>query len=181
MEKTFVFAMFMIFNTIYGISAISVLSGGIYLIIKIDFNEYIIIMIVIGLIMTLISIMGFCSWKKPRLLFFYMILISLVFILEIVVVLFLKYYTGVNNFVKNKISDIVKVNEEEKEKIMKIALIILLSAAGCCLLCFLCGLLYYRKLKEKERKYKDVKLQNDDVLKGIDYTNLNPSASILPN
>ena len=73
MEKTFVFAMLMIFNTIYGISAISVLSGGIYLIIKIDFNEYIIIMIIIGLIMTLISIMGFCSWKKPRLLFFYMI------------------------------------------------------------------------------------------------------------
>ena len=177
MNKIIIFIIFIFFNSIYALSSLSVLVGGIYLIIKIDFNEYLFIIIGTGLIMTGISIMGFCSYKRPRLLIIYMILISLIFILEIVVVFFLKFYTGVNNFVKNKISDIVTVNEEEKEKIMNLALITLICAAGCCLISFLCGLCYYRKLKERERKYKEEQLKNDEVLKGLDHTNLNPNES----
>ena len=173
MDKELIYLIFMFFNTFYGLSAASVIGGGIYLIIKIDFNEYIIIILAAGLIMTLISVIGCISRKRPRLLFIYMILICFIFFVELALALVLKFYTNINDFVKNNISEIMEVNEEEKEKILNIAVIILLSASGFCLLSFLCALFYYRKLKEKERKNKEEKLKGDDVFQGLDYTNLN--------
>ena len=173
MDKDLIYLIFMFFNTFYGLSAASVIGGGIYLIIKIDFNEYIIIILAAGLIMTLISVIGCISRKRPRLLFIYMILICFIFFVELALALVLKFYTNINDFVKNNISEIMEVNEEEKEKILNIAVIILLSASGFCLLSFLCALFYYRKLKEKERKYKEEKLKGDAVFQGLDYTNLN--------
>ena len=173
MDKELIYLIFMFFNTFYGLSAASVIGGGIYLIIKIDFNEYIIIILAAGLIMTLISVIGCISRKRPRLLFIYMILICFIFFVELALALVLKFYTNINDFVKNNISEIMEVNEEEKEKILNIAVIILLSASGFCLLSFLCALFYYRKLKEKERKYKEEKLKGDAVFQGLDYTNLN--------
>ena len=181
MDKDLIYLIFMFFNTFYGLSAASVIGGGIYLIIKIDFNEYIIIILASGLIMTLISIIGCISRKRPRLLFIYMILICLIFFIELALALVLKFYTNINDFVKNNISEIIEVNEEEKEKILNIAVIILLSASGFCLLSFLCALFYYRKLKEKERKYKEEKLKGDAVFQGLDYTNLNPDMTTASN
>ena len=181
MDKELIYLIFMFFNTFYGLSAASVIGGGIYLIIKIEFNEYIIIILAAGLIMTLISVIGCISRKRPRLLFIYMILICFIFFVELVLALVLKFYTNINDFVKNNISDIMEVNEEEKEKILNIAVIILLSASGFCLLSFLCALFYYRKLKEKERKYKEEKLKGDAVFQGLDYTNLNPDMTTASN
>ena len=181
MDKYIIYVIFMFFNSIYGISAASVLGGCIYLIIKIEFHEYIIIIMSSGLIMTLISVIGCFSRKRPRLLFIYMILICVIFFVELTLALVLRFYTDVDDFVKNNISEIVEVNEEEKEKIVKISVIILFSAAGCCLLSFLCALFYYRKLKEKERKNKEEKLKGDDVLQGLDYTNLNPNMTTASN
>ena len=183
MDKELIYLIFMFFNTFYGLSTASVIGGGIYLIIKIDFNEYIIIILAAGLIMTLISVIGCISRKRPRLLFIYMILICFIFFVELVLALVLKFYTNINDFVKNNIniSEIMEVNEEEKEKILNIAVIILLSASGFCLLSFLCALFYYRKLTEKERKNKEVKLKGDEFFKGLDYTNLNPDMTTASN
>ena len=178
MDKYIIYIIFMFFNSIYGISAASVIGGGIYLIIKIDFNEYIIIIIASGLIMTLISVIGYFSKKRPRLLIIYMVLILIIFLVELILALVIKFFTNINDFVKNNISE---VNEEEKEKIVKISVIILFSAAGCCLLSFICALFYYRKLKEKERKNKEKKLKGDDILQGLDYTNLNPNMTTASN
>ena len=175
MDKYILYIIFMFFNTIYGISALSVIGGGIYLIIKIDFNEYIIIIIASGLIMTLISVIGYFSKNRPRLLIIYMVLIFIIFLVELVLALVIKFFTNINDFV------IIEVNEEEKEKIVKISVIILFSAAGCCLLSFICALFYYRKLKEKERKNKEEKLKGDDILQGLDYTNLNPNMTTASN
>ena len=175
MDKYIIYIIFMFFNSIYGISALSVIGGGIYLIIKIDFNEYIIIIIASGLIMTLISVIGYFSKNRPRLLIIYMVLILIIFLVELVLALVIKFFTNINDFV------IIEVNEEEKEKIVKISVIILFSAAGCCLLSFICALFYYRKLKEKERKNKVEKLKGDDILQGLDYTNLNPNMTTASN
>ena len=181
MDKYIIYIIFMFFNSIYGISALSVIGGGIYLIIKIDFNDYIIIIIASGLIMTLISVIGYFSKNRPRLLIIYMVLILIIFLVELVLALVIKFFTNINDFVKNNISEKIEVNEEEKEKIVKISVIILFSAAGCCLLSFICALFYYRKLKEKERKNKVEKLKGDDILQGLDYTNLNPNMTTASN
>ena len=181
MDKYIIYIIFLVFNCIFGISAVSVLGGGIYLIIKLEFNQYIIVFFCTGLIMTGISIMGCFSQKRPIFLLLYMILISIIFILELIVVFVLKFYTDINDYIKKNIDNIGKFAEEEKEKIMNIIMIILLSAAGCCLLSFLCAFFYYRKLKEKEKKFKEEKLKGDDILKGLDYTNLNPDMTTASN
>ena len=181
MDKLIIFIIFMIFNSLFALSAVSVLGSGVYLIIKLEFNQYLIILLITGLIMTSISVMGFFTYKKNILLLIYMILICVIFVAEIIFTCVLKFHADINDFAKNNIDQIVQLNQEEKEKIMDIALIILLSAAGCCLLSFICALFYYRKLKEKEKKFKEEKLKGDEILKGLDYTNLNLDATTASN
>ena len=58
MDKLIIFIIFMIFNSLFALSAVSVLGSGVYLIIKLEFNQYLIILLITGLIMTSVSVMG---------------------------------------------------------------------------------------------------------------------------
>ena len=173
MDKYIIYFIFVIFNFICAVSGISILGSGIYLFIKTGFNQYIIIIIGFGLIMALVSVIGFFSKKRPGLLILYMILILIIFLVEIAVTIIINFYVDIN--------EIIEVDEEKKEDIIKILTIGLLSAAGCCLISFLCAIFYYRKLKEKERKYMEEISKQDDILKGLDYTNLSRNMSAVSN
>ena len=178
MEKSVFFAIFLIFDIIFGISALSVLIASVYLIIKLEFNQYIIIILIIGLIMALISILGIFCKNKKKLLIVYMILISIIFLIEISLALIFKFSSNLQDFIKNHIKDVIDINDNMKDKIVNLAFIILCSASACCLLSFLSSLFYYLRITYKQKKYKE---EPKDMFKGLDYTNLNPNATTMIN
>ena len=175
MIKHIIFIIFMIFNGIFGLSGLAVIGGGIYLIVQIKFNQYIIIIIGLGIIIAAIFALGLFTWKKTKPLFIYLITIIIVFILEVALVLVIKFHEDTKNFIRNSIKELT---EEKKDEIINVSVIIISIAAGCSFLSFILSLLYYRKLKDKTSKLIEDK-KGDDYMKGLDYTNLNPDISTI--
>ena len=177
MIKQIIFIIFMIFNVIFGLSGLAVIGGGIYLIVKIEFNQYIVIIIGLGIIIAAIFALGFFTWKKTKPLFIYIITIIIVFVLELALVLVIKFHEDTKNFIRNS-KELFNVTEEEKDEIINVSVIIISIAAGCSILSFILSLLYYRKLKDKTSKLIEDK-KGDYYMKGLDYTNLNPDISAI--
>ena len=175
MIKQIIFIIFMIFNVIFGLSGLAVIGGGIYLIVKIEFNQYIVIIIGLGIIIAAIFALGFFTWKKTKPLFIYIITIIIVFVLELALVLVIKFHEDTKNFIRKSIKDLT---EEKKDEIINVSVIIISIAAGCSFLSFILSLIYYRKLKDKTSKLIEDK-KGDDYMKGLDYTNLNPDISAI--
>ena len=179
MDKYIFYIIFMIFNVIFGLSGLAVLGSGVFLIIKIEFNQYIIIIICFGGIMLGLFSLGLFVWKRIKLLIVYLIFICIITIIEFSFSLFIKFHKGTNNFIKNSIKEITEVTEEQKDEIINISFIIVGSAAGCGLLSFFFAFILYKKLKGKSHKYKNEDNKGDDILKGLDYTNLDPDISTI--
>ena len=177
MIKQIIFIIFMIFNVIFGLSGLAVIGGGIYLIVKIEFNQYIVIIIGLGIIIAAIFALGFFTWKKTKPLFIYIITIIIVFVLELALVLVIKFHEDTKNFIRNSIKKL-NVTEEEKDEIINVSVIIISIATACSFLSFILSLLYYRKLKDKTSKLIEDK-KGDYYMKGLDYTNLNPDISAI--
>ena len=173
--KHIIFIIFMIFNGIFGLSGLAVIGGGIYLIVKLEFNQYIIIIIGLGIIIAAIFALGLFTWKKTKPLFIYMITIIIVFVLEVALVLVIKFHEDTKNFIRKSIKDLT---EEKKDEIINVSVIIISIAAGCSFLSFILSLIYYRKLKDKTSKLIEDK-KGDEYMKGLDYTNLNPDISAI--
>ena len=93
--------------------------------------------------------------------------------MEVALPLVIKFHEGTNNYIRDNIKDIVNMSEEKQNEIINVSVIIICSAAGCSFLSFILALAFYRRLKSKEMKYKKEKEKGDDILKGLDYTNLN--------
>ena len=177
MIKQIIFIIFMIFNVIFGLSGLAVIGGGIYLIVKIEFNQYIVIIIGLGIIIAAIFALGFFTWKKTKPLFIYIITIIIVFVLELALVLVIKFHEDTKNFIRKSIKEL-NVTEEEKDEIINVSVIIISIATACSFLSFILSLLYYRKLKDKTSKLIEDK-KGDYYMKGLDYTNLNPDISAI--
>ena len=175
MIKHIIFIIFMIFNGIFGLSGLAVIGGGIYLIVKIEFNQIIVIIIGLGIIIAAIFALGLFTWKKTKPLFIYLITIIIVFVLEVALVLVIKFHKDTKNFIRKSIKDLT---EEQKDEIINVSVIIISIAAGCSFLSFILSLLYYRKLKDKTSKLIEDK-KGDEYMKGLDYTNLNPDISTI--
>ena len=175
MIKHIIFIIFMIFNGIFGLSGLAVIGGGIYLIVKIEFNQFIVIIIGLGIIIAAIFALGLFTWKKTKPLFIYMITIIIVFVLEVALVLVIKFHEDTKNFIRKSIKDLT---EEKKDEIINVSVIIISIAAGCSFLSFILSLIYYRKLKDKTSKLIEDK-KGDEYMKGLDYTNLNPDISTI--
>ena len=175
MIKHIIFIIFMIFNGLFGLSGLAVIGGGIYLIVKIKFSQYIVIIIGLGIIIAAIFALGLFTWKKTKPLFIYMITIIIVFVLEVALVLVIKFHEDTKNFIRKSIKDLT---EEKKDEIINVSVIIISIAAGCSFLSFILSLLYYRKLKDKTSKLIEDK-KGDEYMKGLDYTNLNPDISTI--
>ena len=178
MIKQIIFIIFMIFNVIFGLSGLAVIGGGIYLIVKIEFNQYIVIIIGLGIIIAAIFALGFFTWKKTKPLFIYIITIIIVFVLELALVLVIKFHEDTKNFIRNSIKELFNVTEEEKDELINVSVIIISIATACSFLSFILSLLYYRKLKDKTSKLIEDK-KGDYYMKGLDYTNLNPDISAI--
>ena len=179
-NKDIIYLIFIIFNVIFGISGLLVIAGGIYLIVKVKFNQYIVIVIGLGIIIAAIFILGLFSKKKRNILVIYLSLISVIFILEVALDLVIKFHEDTNNFIKNNIKDIVEVTEEEKDEIINVSLIIIAIAAGCSFFCLAFAFMYYLKLKEKySSKLIEDSKKGDEFMRGLDYTNLNPDISAI--
>ena len=178
MIKHIIFIIFMIFNGIFGLSGLAVIGGGIYLIVQIEFNQYIIIIIGLGIIIAAIFALGLFTWKKTKPLFIYLITIIIVFVLEVALVLVIKFHEDTKNFIRNSYKVLFDVTEEKKDEIINVSVIIISIAAGCSFLSFILSLLYYRKLKDKTSKLIEDK-KGDEYMKGLDYTNLNPDISTI--
>ena len=178
MIKHIIFIIFMIFNGIFGLSGLAVIGGGIYLIVQIKFNQYIIIIIGLGIIIAAIFALGLFTWKKTKPLFIYLITIIIVFVLEVALVLVIKFHEDTKNFIRKSIKDLFDATEEQKDEIINVSVIIISIAAGCSFLSFILSLLYYRKLKDKTSKLIEDK-KGDEYMKGLDYTNLNPDISTI--
>ena len=174
--KYIIYILFMIFNVILGLSGLSLIGGGIYYIVKTEFNQYIIIIIGLGVIIAAIFALGFFTWKKTRIVFIYMILIIIIFIIEISLVFVIKFHKDTNDYIRNHIKDIIEVTEEEQDKIINVSIIIISIASACSFLSFILAFLYYKKLKDKTSKLIEDK-NEDDYMKGLDYTSLNPDSS----
>ena len=178
MDKYIFYIIFMIFNVIFGLSGLAVLGGGVFLIIKIEFNQYIIIIICLGGIMSGIFTLGLFVWKRTKkILIVYMIFICIIIVIEFSFSLVIKFHKDTNYFIKNSIKEITEVTEEQKDEIINVSVIIVSCAAGCGLLSFLFAFILYKKLKGKSNKYS--KDNGDDILKGLDHTNLNPDISTI--
>ena len=180
MERSILFTIFLVFNCLFGISALSVLVITVYLIIKLKFNQYIIIVGVVGILMLLITIMGFFCKKRDKLLLTYITLISIIFLIELSLSMIFKFSKDLKDFIKTHIKEIIDITDDMRDKIINIAFIILCSASGCCILSCLSSLIYYIKLISKKKKYEKVD-NTEEMFKGLDYTNLNPDVSTMSN
>ena len=180
MSKIIFFVIFLIFNSLFGLSALSVLIATIYLIIKLNFNKYIIIIGIMGILMAIIAVMGFFCKKRKILLIVYMVLISIIFLIECTLSVIFKLSHDFSDLVKKHIKDDVEFNEEVKDKIINLSFVILCTASALCLLSFLSSLFYFLKLINKEKKMKQEK-NPEEMFKGLDYTNLNPDVTAMTN
>ena len=176
MIKYIIYIFFMVFNAILGLSGLSVIGGGIYLIVKTEFNQYIIILIALGVIIAAIFGLGLFTWKKTRLLFIYMISVIIIFIIELSLDLIIRFNEDSKNYIKNSIKNLFDVTEKEKDEIINVSVIIISVATACSFFSFILAFLYYRKLKDKSSKLIEDQ-KGDYYMKGLDYTNLNPEIS----
>ena len=65
-DQEIIFISFSVFNAILGLSGIAVIGGGIYLVVKLEFNQYIVIIIGLGVIITTIFVIGLFTRKKIK-------------------------------------------------------------------------------------------------------------------
>ena len=110
--------------------------------------------------------------------YLYILTIIIVFVLELALVLVIKFHEDTKNFIRNSIKELFNVTEEEKDEIINVSVIIISIATACSFLSFILSLLYYRKLKDKTSKLIEDK-KGDYYMKGLDYTNLNPDISAI--
>ena len=101
MEGRCVFVFFIIFNSILGLSGLALFGTGIGLLVNdknkgatgtITPQKVYIAMIVIGGYITLLLILGSCSWKKSCVLIFYFILSIPLMLSELAVIIFFKVF-----------------------------------------------------------------------------------------
>ena len=153
MGKHCVFAFFMIFNTIFGIAGLAVLGTGIYLIVESTYNYYQIIIMAVGAFVTIIFIVGACSWKRDGALIGYFVLVLIVTIALTVISLLMKFNDSTNKFIINHITTIVNdtpISDKAKQAIIDYSFYALVSAAGLGFLSFVFSCIYFCMLTRKD-------------------------------
>ena len=163
------FCVFIFFNSIFGLSGISLIGGAIYIIIKKRFNSLSFIMIVIGIIIFLIFFLGIKAKKKHILLGIYLIFVIIILLLYGFLSVMLKAFPDkLIVILKSKVNDI-KGEDLEKIKKHNINLfIITLNGTIFSLFAFISGIMYYKKLKKKNTKLDQDLLLGDDIFQRKD-------------
>lgn len=161
------FCVFIFFNSIFGLSGLALIGGAIYIIIAKKFNSLSFVMIVIGIIIFLIFFLGIKTKRKHILLAIYLIFVILILLLYGFLSVMIKVFPDeLIKYLKSKVKDI---KGEDIEKINRYNLnlfIITLNGSIFSLFTLISGIIYYRKLKQKNTKIDQDLLQGDDILQG---------------
>ena len=163
------FCVFLFFNSIFGLSGLTLIGGAIYIIIAKEFNSLSFVMIVIGIIIFLIFLLGIKTKKKHILLAIYLIFVILILLLYGFLSLMIKAFPNeLIEYLKRKVNDI-KGEDIEKINTYNINLfIITLNGTLFSLFAFISGIIYYKRLKKNNTKIDQDFIQGDDILQGND-------------
>ena len=156
MEGSCIFVIFMIFNSIMGLTGIAVLAVGIYGMVT-QYNHLLISLVVAGTYIITILILGACSWKKQGVLIAYFVLVLLLIILETTLAVLIFFYP--------EIAKDIHIDVEAK-KFITICVIVFGASAGIALLSFIFSSIYFCIIRTRsdKRLYSDVR--------HLEYTNL---------
>ena len=170
MNKDQSFILFSIFNIIFGLCGIGLIVSSVIMIFEMKFSSIVFIMISLGLIMILLMILGLKSKKKLEFLIVDLIFIMIIFLFfGVASGLFIAFKESLINYLKNK----VNVNDFDFDNINKYNLnlfIVSLIAAFIGLLTFITGVIYCKKLKKSKYYKRKQKEEEEDILKGLDYS-----------
>ena len=170
-DKDKFFILFSFFNIIFGICGVGLIVSAIILIIRLSFNPLDFILIAIGLIMLLIMILGLIIKKKYELCVIYLIFIMIHIILYLFMsIMFLFLPDKLMKFFDDKLS--VSDYDFDLNYIKKYHINLFVVSGSLSLLCvitFVVGVIYCKKMKMKNKGNKDKK-EADDILKGLDYS-----------
>ena len=156
MEGRCMFIVFMIFNSILGLTGIAVLAVGIFGMVK-QYSHSLISLVVAGVYIITILILGACSWKKQGVLIAYFVLVLLLIILETTLAVLIFFYP--------EIAKDIHIDVEAK-KFITICVIVFGASAGIALLSFIFSSIYFCIM----RKSSDIRLYSD--VRHLEYTNL---------
>ena len=138
MERSRLFLLFIIVNILLAIDSLLFISSGIYSLIKVAYDKYMVIFIIIGVVMFTSFIFGFVGKTKKSILLVYIIIISIILLFEIVLA-FLFEFGDENEFLEK----ITEFTEQEEDYFKKELLIFLLASLFFCVGSFIFGLSYY--------------------------------------
>ena len=146
-----VFVLFIILNTIFGLAGLTSIGVGIWITVekRETFKKGALSLLVIGTYITIVFIVGSCSWKKKNVLIGYFVLIIIVIITTMTLAI------------------LVAVLDYFKELPRRSTIVIVFGiAAGFSFLCFLLSAIYFCR----DRKFKENNLYS--VVRDLEYTNL---------
>ena len=154
-----IFVFFIIFNTIFGLAGLASLGIGIYGMVRegVKSRAGPIALLVVGSYITLVFILGSCSWKKDGVLIAYFVLILLVVITDTTLAILIKYHDYFRELIGRNVTT---------EKVFDMAAIVLGVSAGVAFLSFLFSTIYFCLY----RRNKDNQLYS--VVRNLEYTNL---------
>ena len=163
------FCVFIFFNSIFGLSGITLIGGAIYIIIAKKFNSLSFVMIVIGIIIFLIFFLGIKTKKKHILLAIYLIFVLIILLLYGFISVMIKIFPDeLRDYLKSKVNDIKDEDIDKINSHNNNLFIITLNGTIFSLFAFISGIFYYKKLKKKNLKLDQDLTQGEDILKGND-------------
>ncbi len=171
-DKDKFFILFSFFNIIFGLCGVGLIVSAIILIIRLSFNPLDFILIAIGIIMLLIMILGLIIKKKYELCVIYLIFIMIHIILYLFMsIMFLFFPDKLIKFFDDKLS--VSDYDFDLNYIKKYHINLFVVSGSLSLLCvitFVVGVIYCKKMKKNKNKENKDKKEADDILKGLDYS-----------
>ena len=136
---------FVFLNSLFLISSTALIIGASFVMNLVEYNIYILFVLIAGCLMLISSIIGFIFFFKKMSLFFFIIIMIFMTIIELSFALLFSIHKDIDDFVMNNMNKMIEVDEDEKNTIMKVILISLWCSFGCCLFDLICSLIYLKK------------------------------------
>ena len=166
MNKKEKFIFFIIFNIIFGLCALAIIVAGIWSMIKIGFHKYILIFIVFGLYRIKMFIIGFFIRRRPILVIYYLVALSIISALELTFVFLMKFVKTVNDFIIHHLSQVIVISEEDKNIITRNVLIIIGCDIFVCVLSIIVCVIYYKASDDDDdfkQRAESVELMRENI------------------
>ncbi len=169
MNKNEKFIFFIIFNILFGLCALVIIVAGIWSMIKIGFHKYILIFVFFGLFRIKMFIIGFFLRKKPQLVIYYLVVLTIISALELTFIFLMKFVKTVNEFIIHHLSQVIVITEDGKNIITRNVLIIISCDIFVCVLSIIVCLIYY-KASDDDDDFREKAENIELILKDKGYT-----------